>query len=86
MTDSDVCGVNNSLSLFILNLTAMAQFESLENFAEIIENEGHTAQAHEEEKVEPHDEVDGDDETEADGDDETEADEAAEETEEEKEA
>jgi hypothetical protein len=40
----------------------MAQFESLENFAEIIENEGHTAPEQEEETA--HIEVDGDDESE----------------------
>jgi hypothetical protein len=42
----------------------MAQFESLENFAEIIENEGHAAPEQNEETVEFQDEVDGDDETE----------------------
>jgi hypothetical protein len=42
----------------------MAQFESLENFAEIIENDGHTAPEQEEETAADLDVVDGVDESE----------------------
>lgn len=54
----------------------MAQFESLENFAEIIENEGHAAPEQEEETVDLQEDVDGEDEseeTEAETEEETEA-------------
>jgi len=80
MTATEICGVNNSLSLFILKLTVMAQFESLENFAEIIENEGHTPEVEQEEEIlDPQEE-------EEDGEGDAEAEAETEETEEETEA
>jgi hypothetical protein len=42
----------------------MAQFESLENFVEIIENEGPTAVDQQEEIIELQEEVDGDEDAE----------------------